>query len=63
MAQMNGGGRRNMRGMPRPKVNNPKQLFSRIMKELFSHYGFQMIIVVICIVVSVFANVLGTLFT
>ncbi len=65
MAQMNAKpmGEKRGRGMPLPKVNNPGKLFVRIMKELLSTYGVQLIIVFICIIISVLANVQGTLFT
>lgn len=53
---------RGMRGA-RPKLDNPGQILSRLIKMLFKQYGIQMILVLICILVSVFANVQGTLFT
>ncbi len=56
----NGGPRR---GMPRPKVENPGKLFKRIMGYVFQYYGGQMVVVVICIVLAVVANVQGTMFT
>ena len=56
----NGG---NMRGMPRPKVENPGKLFSRIMGYVFSFYPIHMIVIVICIFATVFSSVQGTLFT
>ncbi len=56
-----GGG--NRRGMPRPKVDNPMGLFKRIMGYVFKFYPIHMIVVVICIFVTVFSSVQGTLFT
>jgi ATP-binding cassette subfamily B protein len=58
-----GPGGRGMRGMPRPHVEHPWAVFARIMKYVFRYYGVQMMIVMVCIVVSVFANVQGTMFT
>ncbi len=57
-----GGGRR-MAGRPRPKVENPGLLFKRIMRYVFQYYGIHMIVVLICIVLSVVANLQGTMFT
>ncbi len=56
-----GGG--NRRGMPRPKVENPMGLFKRIMGYVFKFYPVHMIVVAICIFVTVFSSVQGTLFT
>ena len=58
-----GGGGRRMAGRPRPKVENPGLLFKRIMSYVFKYYGVQMILVLVCIVLSVFANIQGTMFT
>ena len=58
-----GGGGRRMAGRPRPKVDNPGLLFKRIMRYVFKYYGLQMIVVLICIVLSVVANIQGTMFT
>ena len=60
--EFKGGGRR-MAGRPRPKVDNPGLLFKRIMSYVFKYYGLQMIVVLICIVLSVVANIQGTMFT
>ena len=57
------GRRGQMRGGPRPKVENPGLLLKRILGYVFKYYGVQMIIVLICIVLSVVANVQGTMFT
>ena len=58
-----GPGGRQGRGMPRPKVENPGKLFKRIMGYVFKFYPIQMIIIVVCIFVTVFSSVQGTLFT
>ena len=60
--EFKGGGRR-MAGRPRPKVDNPGLLFKRIMRYVFKYYGIHMIVVLICIVLSVVANIQGTMFT
>ena len=52
---------RAMRGV-KMKVENAPEIFKRLMKFVFDRYAVQMIIVVICIVISVLANVQGTRF-
>lgn len=47
---------------PHPKVANPGRLFSRLMQEILKNYGAACVAVVACIVISVLANVQGTLF-
>ena len=47
---------------PKPKIKNPGKLFSRLMKFVFEEYKFQCLIVAICIIISVLANGVGTLF-
>ena len=61
--EFNGPGGRRMAGRPRPKVDNPGLLFKRIMSYVFKYYGVHMIVVLVCIVLSFFANVQGTMFT
>ena len=61
--EVKGPGPSGQRGAPRPKIKNPMKLFGRIMRYIFQYYSIQMILVVVCIVVSVLANVQGTLFT
>lgn len=51
------------RGMKAPKVENPGKLLARLMKYITKDYLIHVIIVVICIFVSVIANVQGNLFT
>ncbi len=48
---------------PRPKVDNPGKLFKRLMAYVMKNYKFQVILVVICILVGVVANIQGTMFT
>ena len=55
-------GPRGPRG-PKPKIKNPGNLFARLMGFIFKKYLPACIIVVICIFVSVLANVQGTMFT
>ena len=55
-------GPRGPRG-PKPKIKNPCKLFARLMGFIFKKYLPACIIVVICIFVSVLANVQGTMFT
>lgn len=59
---MPGPGPRGMRG-PRPKLENPVGLLIRLMKFVLSDYWYLGIVVVACIVISVLANVQGTMFT
>ena len=55
-----GGRRRQMDA--KPKVKNPGKILGRILGYTFKNYKIHMIIVFICIIVSVLANVQGTLF-
>ena len=52
---------RTPRGM-KPTVENPGQIFKRLMKYVFKYYGVQMVLVFIFILVSVLANLQGTMF-
>ncbi len=60
---------REVRGMhgrargPRPKLKDPVGLFKRLMGYVFRFYSWQLGVVVVCIFVSVLANVQGTMFT
>ena len=56
-----GGGAR--RGMPRPKIENPCKLFGRLMGYVFKYYPIHMLTIVVCILLTVFSSVQGTLFT
>ena len=53
------GGRNNG---PRPKVENPGKVFKRILGYVMNQYKAQVIIVLCCILLAVFAQVQGTLF-
>ena len=47
---------------PRPKVENPGKVFKRILAYVMKQYKFQVILVLCCILLGVFAQVQGTLF-
>ena len=54
-------GRGGMRG-PRPRVENPGRILRRILDYVMQYYKINAIVAVVCIVISVLANVQGTLF-
>ncbi|MBQ6995681.1 MAG: ABC transporter ATP-binding protein [Lachnospiraceae bacterium] len=56
-----GPGRRGQMG-PKPKIENPGKLFKRLMAYVFQNYLPHVIVVVICIFLSVFASIQGTMF-
>lgn len=56
---MGGPGRRPMGGK---RIENPGEVFKRLMQYIFKKYGVHFVIVFFCIIVSVLANVQGTLF-
>lgn len=56
-----GPGPRGMSG-PRPKIENPGKLLKRVLGYTFKDYAVQWIVVLICIVTTVFATLQGTLF-
>lgn len=58
---MAGPGQRPPRGV-KSTLKNPGKIFTRLMKYILKNYAIQLAIVVVCIFVSVFANVRGTLF-
>lgn len=58
---MAGPGSRGPRG-PLPKISNPGKLLSRLMKFIFSRYAVHYLVVLVCIFLSVFCSVQGTLF-
>ena len=58
---MRGPGSRGPRG-PKPKVKNPGKLFMRLLRYIGKYYAFHLVIVVICIFLSVLANIQGTKF-
>ena len=47
---------------PRPKAENPGKVFKRILAYVMKQYKFQVILVLCCILLGVFAQVQGTLF-
>ena len=47
---------------PKQKVENPVKVFKRIMSYVLKRYPVHCLLVLICIVVSVYANVQGTMF-
>ena len=49
-------------GRPKPKIENPGKIFRRIMGYMLRSYTPHCILVLICILVSVFASLQGTLF-
>lgn len=48
---------------PKPKIKNPGKLFLRLMAFIMKRYAIHCVFVLICIVVSVLANIRGTWFT
>ena len=52
---------RTPRGM-KPTVKDPGKIFKRLMSYLFKYYGIQLVLVFIFILVSVLANLQGTMF-
>ncbi len=56
------GGRGRGRG-PLPKVEHPWKLLGRVLGYVMKRYKFQFLLVLVCIAVSVAANLQGTLFT
>lgn len=49
-------------GGPRPRIENPGKLLKRVLGYTFKDYGIHWVIVIICIFVTVFATLQGTLF-
>ena len=54
--------KQNMR-KPGPAVKNPVKLLKRLFQYILKDYKIHIIIVLICIIASVLANVQGTMFT
>lgn len=50
------------RGMGGAKIENPNRVFMRLMQYVMKNYAVHFIVVLICIVINVLANVQGTLF-
>ena len=53
---------RHPRGM-KPTVKNPGQLLKRLLAYIFRKYKWHSLVVLICIITGVLANVQGTMFT
>lgn len=47
---------------PAPKIKNPGKLLMRLIKFIFERYAIHYIVVLLCVVASVFCSVQGTLF-
>ena len=58
--QIKGPGRRP--GGPLPKIENPRGLFKRLMAYVLKKYRFHYLLVIVCILASVFASIQGTMF-
>lgn len=55
---------RGMRGRgPVPKIENPGRLLKRLFQYVTRNYKYHILLVLICIFISVLANVQGTMFT
>ena len=54
-------GPRGPRG-PKPQIKNPGKLLARLLKTVISRYAVLWVIVLICLLLSVFANTQGTMF-
>ncbi len=59
---MPGPGRRNMMGRPGPKAQNPGKMFKRIMGYVLKTYYIHYVVVILCILITVFSGLQGTLF-
>ena len=59
MGGPHGPGRRGVK----PSIDNPGQVFKRLMKYIFKDYGAMFVIVFVMIIISVLASVQGTMFT
>ena len=55
------GGPRGGRG-PRPRIENPGKLFKRVMGYTLKDYAAGWVVVVICIFVSAYSSLQGTMF-
>lgn len=51
-----------MRGRPKPEIQNPGKLMARVMSYIMKRYAAAWVAVVICIAVTAFSTVQGTLF-
>ena len=55
-------GQRGRRGGARPKVNQPGKLLKRLLAYVFKRYPLQLCLMVVCIFMSVFSTLQGTMF-
>jgi ATP-binding cassette subfamily B protein len=58
-----GGGRRRGMGKPDMKLENPGKIIRRLLQYIGKNYGIHLVVVLVCIFISVLANVQGTMFT
>lgn len=57
-----GGGRRGQMMKPQVKLENPGKTFRRLMGIVMKRYGFQFVLVAVCVIVNVFVQLKGTMF-
>jgi len=57
-----GGGRRGQMMRPQVKLENPGKTFKRLMGIVMKRYGFQFVLVAVCVIVNVFVQLRGTMF-
>ena len=55
--------RPNAMGRPKPKIEDPMGKLKRLFCYIFKNYGLHCVFVLVCIIISVLANVQGTMFT
>ena len=55
--------RPNAIGKPKPKIEDPMGKLKRLFCYIFKSYGPHCFFVLVCIIISVLANVQGTMFT
>lgn len=48
---------------PAPKIENPGKLLNRLLQYVSRNYKYHILVVIVCIFISVLANVQGTMFT
>ena len=53
---------RGARNGPMPRLAHPWKLLSRLLKYVFGHYGMQLIVILVSILISVLASAQGTMF-
>ena len=54
--------RPNAMGRPKPKIEDPMGKLKRLFCYIFKNYGPHCVFVLVCIIISVLANVQGTMF-